>query len=375
MTENNARNQAPRAATQAVAGGRRRIRYRDNRARLCRVARHARQLTGNRGQFRSRGRERHPGGQLTNHEDEWRRPIGQHAFLAVQFVERHQRNPHLGRFAKRHAAKGLWRHADDRGDMVVHLDGAPDHAGVAGEALAPEPFADDGDETGCVQLTIAVRERPALHRMNSERLEIVRGHGGTLDGVTAVGRREHEPGELLRQQALEGAAGRPHIEVVRIAAGGMLFSIDHPSERDQMIRADARRRLRQDAVHHREDRHVAADDERDQENGGQAQCRRPPQNPGTNLDVGDQLLQRDPRPDGSGRLLRECPIPELEQRASTGFARRLAPLETIASRHREVRRNLLINLVVSPAVEPNAPCHGYPSCSPVRINACIAATS
>ena len=138
----------------------------------------------------------------------------------------------------------------------------------------------------------------------------------------------------------------------------MLVAVGHPSERHETIGGDAGRGLRENAVHHREDRGIAADDERDEDDGGGAERGRAPEDADADLQIGRELLDRGPRPDRSGCLLRERAAAELGERAAARRVGRLAAVDTILDRHPQVRLELLVYLLVPAATEPRQPAHG-----------------
>ena len=70
----------------------------------------------------------------------------------------------------------------------------------------------------------------------------------------------------------------------------MFLAVGDPPERDQAIGGDAGGGLGEDAVDHRVDGGVAADDESDEHDRGRAQCRRAPQDADADVQVCGQLL-------------------------------------------------------------------------------------
>ena len=302
------------------------------------------------------GQRRAPG-EPGDHDGERRQPIGQRRPLAFDFRVGDEGHPDIGPFAKEDAAKRRRRDADDRHHVGIDDCHAADNVRRFGEALAPEAMADDRDQAGGVEPSFLFAERSSFDQPDPERVEVVGRDGTALDGIAAVMRGEDESAKIEGQHRRQRSAGRGDVNVIRIRAARVFLAIGDPAEGDQAAGGHAGRGLAEDAVDHGVNGGVPADDEGDQDDGGRAERGCPPQDAGTNLQVGRELLERGPGPHRTRGLSGQRRAAKLGDRAAPRLGRRLAAIDAIAGRHLEMRLDLLVDFSVASAPPRH---HGSP---------------
>ena len=163
--------------------------------------------------------------------------------------------------------------ADDGDAAAVHADGLAEDLRVAREAPPPQPFADQDDRRGMVDLVLGGRKQSAANRSDAKLLQKLRR--ATLAG-DALGRRavffraertRVRPGGAQRGERAVLASPREIVgdggAVIRVGLIGR-----YGPDKRQLAGIGKRQRLEQNRPDQREDRGIRADAEREHKDRG-----------------------------------------------------------------------------------------------------------
>jgi hypothetical protein len=113
------------------------------------------------------------------------------------------------------------RHAHDKVRLPVHLHGLADEAGIAAEAIAPEPLTKD-DDLRVTGLVVTLLEPAAERRPHAQNVEERRAHLRSLDTSRRSLAGEGHAGAVDRRQQLESLRLRLDVEEVLRRVDGRL---------------------------------------------------------------------------------------------------------------------------------------------------------
>ena len=238
-------------------------------------------------------------------------------------------------------------HANHRRRPAVQRDRVADDAVHGLKRGLPQMVADDRDQAGRAARRLVGGEAAPVDDAHAERVEIVRRHDARAHRIAAVLVHHGHAPEIVRGDRRErgGVLGEMRVDAV----AGVRFDeaiLGHPADRLQAARMHARRRLGQDAVRHREDGRVAADDERHEQDGGGAERGRLRQDPESDANVLNELLERGPDPHGSCPLLDERRAAERHARAALGLGAGQAARDAALGFLGDVKPDLLVQVAV-----------------------------
>jgi hypothetical protein len=249
-------------------------------------------------------------------------------------------------------------HTDHRRRVAIENHLLADHVFGAVKPLLPHAIADDGDESRSVQTVFAVGEGAPSDERHAQCLEVVVRDECAAEGKTSGRESECEPLELMPEERANRPGVRHVLEIVAMVVRGIRHSVHAGAERHQPARLDTARRLREDAVHHREDRGVPADHEANQQDGRAGDAGRAPQTSQRIARIEPQTV----KPGASVRLahtfLDLLEAPELEDGLTLGFGRRHAFTPLRGGRHRHERAKLVVKLPLGrvPPEDPSRRC-------------------
>ena len=183
---------------------------------------------------------------------------------------RHVDLPHASNLRSREPGR---RHADDREDVPVQADLAPDHVGAAAEARLPEVVRDHHYWMRPRGDVVAWFQQASECRLHAEHLEEVAGGDDARHELCGVARVEARHDAAPAGQSVEGPGVVAQHRVLRVRenAAGAAIHVDQP------LGVRDRQPLEERRVDQAEDRGVRADPEREGEDGGRREARLLPQ--------------------------------------------------------------------------------------------------
>ena len=242
--------------------------------------------------------------------------------------------PQLGLVGESEAAR---HDAGHREGLAVELHRLADHIPVAAEAL-PQAIREQGHFRGARPLLLR-QERPAQHRLHTERLEEVAAHAcaGNFHRFIAhhhARRIADEHTHMLERLALllpiaEVFVG--HHLAIFAALLARFPDHHHPA------RVAERQRTQQNGVHHAEHRRARPDAQRHREHRHQGESRILAEGADCVLHVGGPRLDARPAPRAPAVLLQQRGVPELPS------SRRVAGLCRL---HLQMEPHLLFEIAV-----------------------------
>src|SRR5262249_48780241 len=228
------------------------------------------------------------------------------------------------------------------------------------------------DDRMCVAARFLSRlEAAAEGGAHADRVEIVPGHDLPGDALGPVARGEGGAGDLVRDEGLEERAGPAQVDEVgpreTVAAG---VSADLSDENEHPILAgDQGIGAQEDPFDPARDGGIGSDPEREAEDREQRESRVPSKHAETEADVLRELLEPETPSHLSGDLLDQRDVAELPAGILPGVRGRLPGGDTIGFGHAQVRRELLVQLLVpgaSAARQKSRKLHGSLSAGGAR---------
>ena len=197
---------------------------------------------------------------------------GGHAPSQGELVH-HAGHPEVAGIDPARAGEAAGSHADHHELPAVELDRTAEDPPVAPEPPLPEVVAQHDHGVAVGGEVLLGQEGAAELRPDPEQIEIVAGDHLAVDqlGVAPHGEAEDGrgvDGEAGKAPGLPGQVGEVRMGDV-LQVGAPLRRAEDP---DQALRLAHRERLQEDRLHHREDRRVGADGERQREHRAQGEA-------------------------------------------------------------------------------------------------------
>ena len=190
-----------------------------------------------------------------------------------------ERNPEI-RNRVQLIKSGRWRGDPDDGPRLSsqHHRGADDVLAAVEPAL-PEGLAEHDDRSRAWPIVVGTEHAPA-HTPDTQQGEVAgRDLGGAKLFRSATAGVVHDVGQIGRRIDDGGGLRPPVTKLDRRSAGGREATRETGLERDERVRVWQRERPEDHGAHHRENRRVGADSERECRHGRQRERRRFPEHP------------------------------------------------------------------------------------------------
>ena len=169
--------------------------------------------------------------------------------------------------------------------LSVEDERLAEHGGIGAEPGLPRLVGEHDDRRLRGDLRFLICEDPALRGRRAEESQVARGDEHAEDAIRRVAAGEIHALPAKDTHVVEGAILRPPVDVVRVHdAVAALCALDAP-DGDHAVAVRIGQRTKQDGVHHREDRRVRADAERQRERGDDRECRPAHESPGGELEI------------------------------------------------------------------------------------------
>ena len=205
----------------------------------------------------------------------------------------------------------------------------------------------DYEDPGAVEPHVVRVEASALDQIRAERFEVVRRHERGFDGKAAVVLCEGQPLKVNGGQRTDGCAVFEKMEIRTIAVVGLDVTVgSHPTHSREIVRVDPGSWFPENPVGDRKHGRVAANDDRNQHDGGCADCGGLRQNAQAEPEILEELLEPRRYPHGTRLLLDTREVPKRASRGPGRVRFGLPARHVIAGLLREVKTKLVVQFAV-----------------------------